>query len=62
MEGWSALDWAIIQGVNDVVKILLEHGANVETGGRNNSLYMVASEGHEATVRVLLSNGADVNA
>jgi ankyrin repeat protein len=63
-EGWTALDWAGVGGNNDVLKLLLEYGTdlNAEGNGRNKALLLAAEEGHEQTVQILLDNGANVNA
>ena len=63
-EGWTALDWAVVGGNNDVLKLLLEYGTdlNAEDDGRNKALLLAAEEGHEQTVQILLDNRANVDA
>ena len=43
-EGRTPLDWAVVGGNNEVVKVLLEYGTdiNVENDGRNKALYLAA--------------------
>lgn len=58
------LYYAAHSGLKDVVKNLLENGADANSvrGGENGSPLNVASlEGHEQIVKVLLENGADPN-
>ena len=51
-------------GLTEIVKLLLEKGAdvNVEDGDGGTALHRAACMGHEAVARQLLENGADVNA
>jgi ankyrin repeat protein len=47
------------------VKLLLDAGADVNTGGDGrygSTLYVASESGHEAVVKTLLDAGADVNA
>ena len=63
--GWPPIIWAAREGHNEVVKLLLEHGANpnvVETGNSNMTpLHWAATSDNVDCVRMLLENGADVN-
>jgi ankyrin repeat protein len=59
----SPLDHATDQGAVDVVRLLLDHGANVNAHGKkkNTSLHWASRFGKADVVRVLLERGADVN-
>ena len=61
---FTALMWAAQGGYNAIVRLLLEHGANIHA--RSNfdmtAMMMAAMNGHEATVRLLLEKGADIHA
>ncbi len=58
---WSALHYATFGGHEDVVRFLLEHGADVKARSTNGSsvLMMAAREGREALAQLLLDRGAD---
>jgi ankyrin repeat protein len=58
-----ALYYAVFGGFKEVVELLLNKGANVNThGGRfDNALYVASAGGHEAIVKLLLNKGANVN-
>jgi Ankyrin repeats (3 copies) len=64
MEGeWTPLIWAAHQGHTDLVRFLLDHGANIEdrwTEGES-PLMVAAMKGHLDTVRLLLDRGAHPN-
>jgi ankyrin repeat protein len=47
-DGWTALHAAAENGLEEVVKLLLDHGA--------------AENGHEEVVKLLLDRGAEVDA
>src|SRR2546425_566421 len=52
-------------GKTDAVKVLLDHGANVntkETWGGTTALMWAAAERHSAVVDILVGHGADLNA
>lgn len=53
--------FALIAGQEEVVKLLIEHGAsvNVQSQSGFTPLYMAAQENHEQVVRYLLNNGAN---
>ncbi|KAJ7434359.1 ankyrin repeat-containing domain protein [Mycena latifolia] len=59
----STLQEAAMQGLYDVVRILLEIGVDVETGEGeyDNALQGASTYGHEDIIRLLIKNGADVN-
>lgn len=48
-------------GQEEVVKLLVEHGASVNVQSQNGftPLYMAAQENHDNVVKYLLSNGAN---
>lgn len=51
-------------GKRSVIKLLLEHGANVNatSADKRTPLHLAADSGDEETIKILLENGADVNA
>lgn len=51
-------------GYNEVVKMLLDKGADVNAQGGfyGNALYAASEQGHNQVVKILLNAGADVNA
>jgi ankyrin repeat protein len=60
----KALQMASLRGHTEIVRWLLEHGAEMNTeGGRfyNGALQAASSRGHIDVVHLLLDNGADVN-
>ncbi len=59
--GWTALHYAAASGDDDIARILLLHGAQIdaEAPARFTPLMIAAREGQESTVRVLLEEGAD---
>jgi ankyrin repeat protein len=61
--GWTPLIKAAMFGYNDIVKILLDRGAdvNAKTGLGCTALIEAAKIGHVRTVRILLDNNADMN-
>ena len=64
-DGATPLHWAALKGDPEMVRLLLQAGANVNAGTRVGSLtplYMAASNGNAPTVAVLLEAGADANA
>ncbi|KAH8757176.1 putative ankyrin repeat-containing protein [Diaporthe sp. PMI_573] len=62
--GQTPLIWGCREGHNEIVKILLDKGAAVNTQGGEygNALQTACSKGHIEIVKTLLDNGADVNA
>jgi ankyrin repeat protein/uncharacterized glyoxalase superfamily protein PhnB len=61
--GWTALHEAAKRGQVEVVRLLLQHGANPnarEAGDSTYPLHWAAAHGHIDTVRALLDAGADV--
>jgi uncharacterized protein len=61
---WPSLHLAVGVGHKDVVKLLLDHSAEVDA--KNNEgvtpLYLAAVEGHKDVVKLLLDHGAEVDA
>jgi hypothetical protein len=62
--GKTMLSWASLQGHTQIVKLLLDKGADVNAQGgyMGNALQAASGEGHEQVVKLLLDKGADVNA
>ncbi len=62
----SALRWAAFHGFFDLVRMLLDIGANVRATPRNSThltaLHLASAEGHLPIVEALIESGADVNA
>ncbi|PZC88487.1 Arp, Ankyrin repeat protein, partial [Pyrenophora tritici-repentis] len=60
----AAENAALYEGHEEVVKLLLDKGAdvNVQGGHFGNALYTASYRGYEAVVQLLLNYGADVNA
>jgi ankyrin repeat protein len=63
-QGFSPLMWAILHGNYRSVKLLLDHGANVDAKHRQGitPLMQAAYQGHTLVARLLLLHGAKVNA
>ncbi|KAF7017686.1 unnamed protein product [Triticum aestivum] len=61
--GETALSYAAVNGIVNIVRYLLDHGANPDKSGprRCTPLHMAVGQGHCEVVKVLLSKGADVN-
>src|SRR5690606_29408452 len=57
---WSALHYAAFAGHEDIVRLLIERGADVNALAPNGStvLMMAAREGHGALAQLLLAHGA----
>lgn len=61
--GWTVLIWAAEHGYIDIVKMLLDSGANVDLRNyRGSALIRAALKGHKNIVQALLDKGATVNA
>ncbi|WP_179403989.1 ankyrin repeat domain-containing protein [Burkholderia guangdongensis] len=60
-KGWAPLHYAATNGHDDVVKILLDHSAYIDTASPNGTtpLMMAARGDHGSTVTLLLDQGAD---
>ena len=63
-EGQSRLHIAAVNGNDDVVRVLLERGAdiNARTSTQRTPLHIAVEKWHDEVVRMLLERGADVNA
>jgi ankyrin repeat protein len=61
--GWTPLSYAATNGKTDVVRYLLEIGANANAVSANvtTALMMAVRGGHAETVDLLLAKGADAN-
>ena len=56
---------ATVTGYTEIVNILLDKGADVNTqgwGSRGNALEAASRNGHTEIVKILLDQGADMNA
>ena len=60
----SALYYSSLAGMQEVLDFLLHKGENVNVKGERlgNALQAASYEGHETITKILLENGADVNA
>ena len=60
----AALQAASAEGHEQIVKLLLDNGANVDAqcGSYGSALQAASAKGHEQIVKLLLDNGANVNA
>lgn len=60
-KGNTALHIASLAGQEEVVKVLIQLGANVNVQSQNGftPLYMAAQENHDAVVSFLLASGAN---
>jgi len=63
-QGWTALGVAARAGKSNVVKLLLDEGAdpNWMTREMGSALTLASSEGHKEVVDILLANGSNVDA
>ena len=61
---WTPLHVATDEGHPDIIMLLLDHGAGIESRGSQHQtpLYMASSRGHVEVVRSPLDRGADPNA
>lgn len=62
-DGWSAINWAVLDGQPSALKILLAHdfGDTMETNIRSRALFLAADEGRDEMVRILLNFGVDID-
>ncbi|MEM9541186.1 MAG: ankyrin repeat domain-containing protein [Cyanobacteria bacterium P01_E01_bin.42] len=58
--GYTALDLAAEKGNIQVIIMLIESGVNVDYSGESSPLHFAISAGNIDAVRVLISNGADL--
>ena len=56
----NALASAVINGYFDIVKLLVEFGANININGKNNPLFLSIKYSHDDIILFLLQNGIDV--
>jgi len=63
-KGWTALHYAAANGNDDIAKLLLGYSAYVDAQSPNGTtpLMMAARGDHISTLKLLLDNGADLNA
>ncbi|EED17209.1 tankyrase, putative [Talaromyces stipitatus ATCC 10500] len=63
-EGWSALNWVILNGDVELARVLFDSSVDLDAGGdgRNEALFLAAEEGKDVLVQMLLDNGAYINA
>jgi ankyrin repeat protein len=64
--GWTALHYAAAGGADDIARLLIRRGAQIDPtspleSGKFTPLMMAAREGKESTVRLLLEAGADAS-
>ncbi len=60
--GMTALHWAAAQGHDDIVRLLLDHGAHINVQDRdgNTPLHIAVRNGNLSTVKLLVERGARV--
>ena len=63
-QGWTPLAMAAYKGNTEIIRLLLDAGANVNEGwpGANTPLVLAAVSGSEAAVELLLVRGAKTDA
>jgi len=61
-KGTPPVYWAALRGHDDVLRLLLEHGANVKGRDGAQALRLAAQQGHSGPVQLLLRHGANPNA
>ena len=60
---WTALHYAVDEGLRDIAELLIQKGANVNTKGKGyQPLYYAIWKKDLDTVKLLITKGADVNA
>lgn len=59
---WTPLHYAAAGGRDDIVRLLLEKGAEIDARSPNRTtpLMIAAYEGHDSTVKLLLERGANI--
>jgi ankyrin repeat protein len=62
-EGKTPLMLAAVEGQPEIIRLLMEYGANIRTRDKlgNTALIYAASAGHDAAVDALLDNGAPID-
>jgi ankyrin repeat protein len=60
---WTPLFWAVSQGYADIVKVLINAGADIEDQTQQvTPLYWAVRKGHTRIAKYLMNRGANVNA
>ena len=62
-DGWTPLYSAANKGYLEIVKLLIENGADINKSNNDGwtPLYSAADKGHLEVVKLLIENGADIN-
>lgn len=63
-DGWSPINWAVLEGQPAALKLLLAHdfGITIDIDLKNQALFLAADEGRDEIARILLDSGADIDA
>jgi ankyrin repeat protein len=65
-DGWTPLHWAVVNGHEETVELLLANGSDVnakdDAFSGETPLHWAAENGHKEIVELLIASGADVSA